>query len=385
MTVIAVDITEQSIHAPCAPAAPGSPVWVKIRPNLRRSHTVATDILAALGKRRDLAGKGRNQHEDMCLAAAWLRANDTEHVVLIDAQHLGSLILASICRLAEDANVDLWLLHRAPSSDTFARALARRAQSEKTIHDVPAPVERTPIDASVTAFPAVPRHDVHLFRSAVDRALHGAEHDLVIRTFESAARAADETFHQAGTGAETVRQIIDDLLEDAPGDDLLLARIRGAQLAAWHHDLFIRVDATALLASEERPTLPSSRVDEALTAYRQPHRIITCSLTNRGQALRDIANLRTSDIDKSGQHLSIAGDTVTVSDNLNRALRVARDLTNQRGDDRLLPYAEQSLATIITDATHDLGLHVKGRRAERTRPKHTAYLARLGITLRSLT
>lgn len=384
MTVIAVDITGQPVTAPTAPAAPGSPVWVTIRPNLRRSHTVATDILAALGKRRDLAGKGRNQHEDLNLAAAWLRSYDTDHLVLIDAQHLGSLILAGICRLADAAHVDLWLLHRPPATDTFARALARRAHTEKTLGDVPAAIPRATIDAVETGFPVVPRHDVHLFRAAVDRALHGTERDAALSSFETAARVADEAFHQGGTGPDAVRRIVDDILEDAPGDDLLLTRIRGTQLAAWHHDLFIRVETVALLNSEERPTLPAGHVEEALTAYRQPHRIITCALTNRGQALRDIANLHASDIDPTGRQLRIGADTLTVSDTLTRALRVARDLADQRGDDRLLPYAEQTLAAVITDATKDLGLHVKGRRAERTRPKHTAYLRRLGITLRSL-
>lgn len=384
MTVIAVDITGQPVTPPTAPAAPGSPVWVTIRPNLRRSHTVATDILAALGKRRDLAGKGRNQHEDLHLAAAWLRANDTGHLVLLDAQHLGSQILAGICRLAEAAHVDLWLLHRPPTTDTFVRALARRAQTEKTLRDVPAAVPRATISTVDTGFPVVPRHDVHLFRAAVNHTLHGAEQDTVLRSFETAARRADEAFQQGGTGPGTVRRIVDDILEDAPGDDLLLTRIRGAQLAAWHHDLFIRVEIAALLNSEERPTLPASQVDEALIAYRQPHRIITCALTNRGQPLRDIAKLHTSDIGPAGRQLRIGDDTITVTDTLARALRVARDLAGQRGDDRLLPYAEQTLAAVITDATKDLGLHVKGRRAERTRPKHTAYLGRLGITLRSL-
>jgi hypothetical protein len=72
MPVHHVDLTTTRVTAPSDSSAPGSPVWVEVRSGLRRIHVLAGDILAALGKRRDLAGKGRNESEDVHHAIAWL-------------------------------------------------------------------------------------------------------------------------------------------------------------------------------------------------------------------------------------------------------------------------------------------------------------------------
>ncbi len=384
MTVIAVDTTNQPVGPPTGPAAPGSAVWVRVRPSIRRTHTVATDVMAALGKRRDLAGKGRNEHEDIQLAVAWLRAYDTRELVLVDAQHLGSKVLGNVVRLAATADVDLWLLHRAPGSDVFARALHRHASTTKTLADCPAPAPIRATPALVRAFPAVPRHDVHQFRTAVETTLTGPDRDTVLGCLDATAASAHTRLAAEGATAATVANLVDDLLLDAPCDDELITRIRGIQLAAWHHNVFLRVDLTTLLNSEERPSLPATEVDAALIAYRQPHRIITIALTRRGHSIHDVTELRRRDVLEGGQQLRIGDRIVDVPPPVTRALRVALNIAPGEPDDRLLPYAPQTLAAVLTDATNDLGLHVKGRRAERTRPKHTAYLDRLGITVRRL-
>jgi hypothetical protein len=381
MTVIAVDITDQPITVPnCAPS-PGEPVWTRVRPNIRRTHTVATDVLAALGKRRDLAGKGRNEHEDIQLAIAWLKAYEATDLVLLDAQHFGSKVLGNIARLAEAASADLWLLHRPPAGDIFIRALHRHAQVTKTIADVPAPTHRPGNTRAATGFAQVPRHDIHQFRAVVEATLTGRASDTVLACLDDTARTAYLRMSPAGATPAVIADVVDDLLLDAPGDDELITRVRGVQLAAWQHDVFVRVDLDALLNSEERPTLAASAVDDALAAYRQPHRILTVALTRRGHSLDAIAGLRCSDVLDDGRRLHIGNRIVDVAGEPARALRVATGLAE---GERLMPYAPQTLAAMLTDATKDLGLHVKGRRAERTRPKHTAFLRRLGITLRAL-
>lgn len=381
MTVITVDITDQPVIFPTTPLGAGGPVWTRTRPNIRRTHTVATDILAALGKRRDLAGKGRNEHEDIQLTVAWLKAYDTTDLVLLDAQHLGSKVLGNVVRLAETASVDLWLLHRPPADDIFIRALHRHAQATKSIADVPTVMLMAGQTRLAAEFPRVPRHDIHQFRAVIEATMTGQAHDGVLGCLDDAARTAYTRMATTGAASATIADIIDDLLLDAPGDDELITRVRGVQLAAWHHDVFVRVDVDTLLNSEERPSLAASAVDDALAAYRQPHRILTVALTRRGHSLDAIAGLRRSDVLESGHGLRIGGQIVDLAGEPARALRVAVDLAT---GEQLLPYAPQTLAAALTDATNDLGLHVKGRRAERTRPKHTAFLGRLGITLRAL-
>lgn len=381
MTVIAVDINQTPVTMPTGAAAAGSALWTRVRPDIRRAHTVATDTMAALGKRRDLAGKGRNEHEDFKLAAAWLHAYDTRDLVLVDAQHLGSKVLGNVVRFATDAGVDLWLLHRAPTSDIFLRALTRHASATKSLEDVPA---AHILDASAptpTTFPVVPRHDVHQFRTAVESTLPDGQRETVLAQFEASAHLAHRAMADASASTATIRRLVEDLLLDAPGDDELITRIRGLQLAAWHHDVFISVDLDTLLNSEERPTLAAAAVDDALIAYRQPHRIITVALTRRGHSLDAIAQLHAGHVIDNGRRLRIGDEIIEVPRAVTHALRVARSIAT---NERLLPHAPQTLAACLTDATKDLGLHVKGRRAERTRPGHTAYLERLGLTVRSL-
>lgn len=39
MTVIAVDITDQAVAFPTSPLSAHDPAWIRVRPNIRRTHT----------------------------------------------------------------------------------------------------------------------------------------------------------------------------------------------------------------------------------------------------------------------------------------------------------------------------------------------------------
>ena len=152
--------------------ADGDPVWVSVRPNLRRIHVLAGDILETLGRTRDVSGKGRNESEDVQLAAAWLGAHRTTALVLVDAQRLHPRILHSVTKLAATANVDLWLLHRPPMTDIVHRAIRRRSTATATFEEVPRPSEPYAVaTAPALGLPEVPNHDFHLFAAAVNATL----------------------------------------------------------------------------------------------------------------------------------------------------------------------------------------------------------------------
>ena len=106
----------------------GGALWFSVRPNLRRVYAVAGDILAGMGVRIDIGGKGRNQSDDVRLAAAWLRAYGVRDLVAVDAERLDPHVLRSVVRLAEAAGLDLWLLHRPPTPDRF---LPRRGPTRR--------------------------------------------------------------------------------------------------------------------------------------------------------------------------------------------------------------------------------------------------------------
>lgn len=385
VTINAVDTIDAALSVPTGPFAPGSPIWIEARPNLRRIHTLAGDVLAAFGKRRDLSGKGRNQSEDIAHAVAWLRAYDTTDLVITEAQRLHPLILRGLCELAENADTTLWLLHANPRTDAFIRILTRRATHTREPGDVPAAVaahQQTPTGAH--PLPDVPDADFTTFRAAYLRELPDAAAAAVDARFGAVLAACDEALHQQGATAATVADLIHGLINPAPSDAELTVDVRALQVAAWNHDLYIKVDLPRLLHNEERPRLVPERSDQAMTAYRQPYRAVTVALTRAGHALQDITAVTLADAAAIDGCVVCCGLPAYLSDTAARALAAQRYLRRADGaqdDDVLLPHTTKALAKALTDAATDVAVHVHGRRAERTRPHTNSTLRRLGIAV----
>lgn len=393
MPAIAVDTTDTPFIPPALPAErlkPGSPIWVEVRPNLRRIHVLGGDILSALGKRRDLAGKGRNEHDDVAHAVAWLRADHTTHLVITEAQRLHPLILRSLDELGERAGVTLWLLHAPPRSDAFTRALARRCDTTATYAEVPqplAPAARDDQDATCPPLPIVPAVDFTRFLTACRDRLPSDDTALVLERFRSVADQCQQALSDHGATARTIAELVRTILSPAPADAELTTAIRALQVAAWHHDLYIKVDLARLLHSEERPRVLPADAARALLAYRQPYRAITAALTQRGLGVADISAIPIRDTDPEGAQVNYRGFPVSLTPDTARAVRAQLHLRQEAGaesHEALLPQTPKALAKALTDAAIDLNIRLQGRRAERTRPQDTSCLRRVGITVASL-
>lgn len=387
MPVHSIDITGELISPPPW-TGDGNPLWVDVRPNLRRIHVLAGDILAGLGKRRDVGGKGRNESEDVLLASAWLRAHRVGDLVVINAQLLDPRILLSLTKLAVSAGCDLWLLHRPPVSDTVQRALTRRADEVGSLDDVPVPVPAaTDEPEDVEADPAVPHHDFHVFASAVQRETSPADARVVMAHYNA---AAEPTAHRIATSTDAIPATADVLLEvirAAPSDAHLIAQVRGVQVAAWHHDVHVSVDLPRLLNSEERPRVPVDAAGPTLLSYRQPYRAITWLLAAHHIGLDQIASAPIDTARPDGAVIGISGRKIQVDPSIRPAVRAQRALRLDAGaslEDPLLPYATKTLSYALTDATNDLGVTAHGRLAERQTLAPLPWLKKLGITIREL-
>jgi hypothetical protein len=384
-----VDITARRNDMPVnQPDQPG-PLWVEVRPGLHRMHTLAGDILAALGKNRDIAGKGRNEHQDIAHAIAWLRAHNISDLVVVDAQRLHPKILGSLSRLAASAEVELWLLHRPPRTDAFVLSLSRRGPDIAEIDDVPRPTPRAPMSPTPSAaLPAVPADEFVSFRAAYQRALDDEQAARVEQRFLTTARHCHKRFAADGATEKTVATLVHHIVNPAPDDPELVVDLRALQVAAWDHNLYVKIDMPRLLNSEERPRIPTARADGGLAAYRQPYRAIACSLGRLGHGVADIADITIGDTRPDGRRLSCNGHEVELGDAAARAVRAQLHLRARSGateDDPLLPQTPKALAKALTDAAIDVGVRVHGRRAERTRDHTQGALRALGITIADLT
>ncbi|GAA1243199.1 hypothetical protein [Oryzihumus leptocrescens] len=379
-----VDTTNLPIQVPHQPAAAGSAIWVELRPDLKRSAVIAGDILAALGKRRDVAGIGRNENEDLALSVAWMRAYDVTALVATEAQRLSPLCLRQLVRLAKEAQVPLWLLHRAPRTDAFLHSLDRLLVHPRPLDEVPQPRPRTPITASrPTLNVTLPAAGFHQFRTACQITLAPKAHDRVTLRHASTAVRCHEVLQRDGATTDVIARLAEGILRTAPADDLLVTDIRALQLAAWHNDVYLKSDIPQLLASPERQLTDPVTVDEALVAYRQPHRAVAVTLAMHQVGVHDIVALQLGHAAADGSTITLSqGRKVTMPEHSARALRAllrTRSMPGVADEAPLLNVPERAISQALNDANADLDIRVHGRRAERhIHPGR--WLKKLGLT-----
>lgn len=382
-----VDVTGTPTPLPLGLPSPGSALWFEIRPNLKRSAVIAGDILAALGKRRDVAGKCRNENEDVALVLAWLHAYDITALVATEAQNLTRLTLRHLVALAKAAGIPLWLLHRPPRSDDFTRNLTRVRAHPLRLVDVPYPDTRTAAIGNRAGFalhldPAPP---FDRFRSALRELASPEEYHTIQRHYTDTFTQCDDVLDRDGATIDVIATLVEGVMAAAPLDDALIVGVRALQLAAWHHDTYVKTDIPALLASSERQLVDPITIDEALVAYRQPHRALVVALA--AQQVGVIATLKITIADAKSPGLHVPdGRVLHLHEHTARACRAQVELRRREGaapGDPLLQLTDRGVSTALNQAALDFGIAVHGRRAERhVHPRR--WLARLGITVSSL-
>lgn len=383
-----VDVTNVPIGIPTGRAAAGSAIWIEIRPDLKRSAVIAGDILAALGKRRDVAGIGRNENQDVALAVAWMRAYEITALVATEAQRLSPLVLRQLIALAHAADTPLWLLHRAPRTDNFMHALERRRAHPRPLDEVP-PFRASGDTAGTrpTLNVRLPGVGFHQFLTACHATLPAQGHDRVALRHASTSTRCYEVLLRDGSTPDVIARLAEGILREAPQDDLLLTDIRALQLAAWHTDVYLKTDVALLLASPERQLTDPETVDQALTAYRQPHRAIAVTLAMHQVGVHDIHALQIRHANPNGTTLTLpSGREVALPQHTVHALRSLLHIrSSQAGSaESLLNVPERAISQALNDANTDLGIRVHGRRAERH--VHPArWLRKLGLTPLPLT
>lgn len=389
MPIHHVDVTEVALPLPGTPAAPRSALWVEVRPDLRRSAVVAGDVLAALGKRRDVAGIGRREDQDVELAIAWMHAYDTTALVLTEAQRLHPLMLGQVIRWAREANVPLWLLHRPPRSDAFVHRLERIAAHPRPLGEVPQPVSRSTRTGERPGLKVtLPTVGFHQFRTACRTTLGPRAAERVELRHNSTAVRCYDVLQRDGATPDVFASLVEGLLRTAPLDDLLITDIRALQLAAWHHDVYLKTDIPLLLASPERQLTDPETVDQALVAYRQPHRSVAVTLAMHQVGVRPLQAITVHMADRRGRFVNCPdGRKLDMPEHGGRALRALVELRHKHGASDaapLLDVSERGISQALNDANTDLNIRVHGRRAER-HAHPGRWLRRLGLTLHPLT
>lgn len=384
INIWAVDTHPHAISPPNSPAAPASPVWVTVRPEVRRGASVAADLLTSLGKNLTWHGKGRNEHEDIQLAIAWMLAMESTTLVVINTQEAPLATMNTLRTIAQHCNIDLWLAYRAPIDDRTLRKTTKMATRTATIDQLPKHQARsappTPQQSAIEY--QVPADDFPTFAVALR---HGDALHPGLADYHDQLTSTTQAINDESDARAAILTAANLTLRNAPHQGELVARLRALQVIAWRHDMFLDVDLATLIPSADRPRVAGSALDEQLTAYRQPQRAIVSALTLRGTPLAKIAALTLDDATPTGDlpSLNLTTPATPALQTAVRAQVVLRQLQGADSAHRLLLPDSKSLARFVNDATADLGINLAGRRVERELTTDT-WLKRLGITLRNM-
>lgn len=379
MTIHSVQIQGKRL-TPNQPSLTGvDPVWVRVRPGLRRGAAIASDALTAMGKNLTLHGHGRNEHEDIRIAAAWMKARGIRDLILWDANELTVRTLPTAIELANNSEVNLWLVYGGPTTDTLLRKLD--AFPRKDVQDLPRTVTHPPKDPQFV-WNLGPPVDARFFQF---RTIAMENCPLQVVTFDQQLSTTASCLDQATDPNVALHDALAKVLLDSHSDATLLARLKAIQAAAWNHDIYVKIDFARVLNSPERPRQTLRETDRILLNYRQPLRAIAVALTLRGIDLSTLNSITIKDVTDEG-YLPAILPTWLHSTALRIALLAQKHLRCLQGaspPEALVNLAPRTLSTYVRQTAADLGIHAHGRRVLTSRQRNT-WLRSLGINLISL-
>lgn len=238
-----------------------------VRATARQSGWLANDLVAAVGK---TSGRGFNS-DGWAVAAAhlvpWLVVEDIQHIVIGYAEALPIQQLVAIAHLAALAEVSVWFVADAGTSDTLARFAddfgATILDTESFSPDaltVNRPADHDLTSGEATTFPArVPEDTFLTFLATARRTLSHPSFAQVLTTF---VHAFDDTvawlheFDEVPTELDVTRHL-STLVEGRATLASVTTVMRAVQAAAFRRGLLIKLDARRFLnrMSETRTAL----------------------------------------------------------------------------------------------------------------------------------
>lgn len=300
-------------------------VVVRVTPGPRVLHTIAMDVLRALGKEQRRPGLLRSGEENWRRCAAWLSAERAQHLVVDRAEMLQPKRWLDFIGLASHCGTSLWLIvhggslkrmHLEAMDDwpftqiTFEEFMAERvvqAAASDAADDEPRGSA-----APQTAFPALPRSDFTTFRADCRLLLTAHEFERVEREMRYAAdrtRRWLDADSQPDTPA--MKEHLRELIEHCESTDQALTRLRAAQAVSLMRGLLVTVDLERLASTlHARPRIDGQLVSQ-LREYSSTKRAAVALLACLPRS-SPLAISRMSVSDVTDTEVRIAGATVAL-------------------------------------------------------------------------
>lgn len=373
-----------------------------VRPNARRVGWFARDFLAAMGKRRDVSGKGRNDQEDLALVPVWLAVHRITDVILAGAEALTADHLADLMLILASSRVRLWLVcdQQLGSGVTDLAdewpmtAVDRSAFDSRFSTRTRAVIQMS----SEVEWPAeVPFADFPIYLAEVRRLLPPNEARLVEAHYW---REFDHTSRELAADSPTEESLslyLRRRLGECVNEAAMITTLRAAQAAAFNAGWFVQADLSRLLASgvvDIAAVVNDPSTWKRLRAYRQPHRGAVCALTATGLDIETQRRIRIRDVASDGSHVQVDGVATKVPSGAEpfvMAQRLHRRISGAQLDDPFFasqtggPAGARLLRQALIDAALELGVVLtQGEIISSSQPDHR-WRRRLGVSIQSLT
>ena len=381
-------------------------VSVRARPATRRTGWLSREVLSALGKSFEVAGKGRNAQEDTALVPVWLAAHEVTDLLVAGVEVLSLDHLHHLAALASGLRLRLWLVADHVASEAIhslaaAWPVTPVPQDRFDAHWSAATNAREPAESPPTgpeAWPAeVPLADFPVFLAeANSRLTPDAAAAVGLRFLEA--------FSEAGRLLDSV---VDDLTEDTASEAIrrmlrgcatrseMVTVVTAFQAAAFHRRWLVLVDRDSLLSSGSGHLAALASNPQTwvkLRAYRQPYRAAVCALNAADLDLTTLRRLSVGAVSHDGTTLEVAGVAVVVpagSEVFIRAQLLLRIADGAKSDSPLFAsrtgqlLGVRTLAGALDAAARELGLVFSAGLTRTTRtPKQ--WRQRHGISVQSL-
>lgn len=349
----------------------------------RAAWAVGQDLLAALGKRDDVTGAGRNHDQDVTVIHAWLSAHRVRLVVARHADFLSSPLLDALTLLCAAAGTDLALVHDEGTGQHVVDHVERHGGATVAWDTVA--LQMPPVPATTTTaaagFPVyLPRVAFSLFRAACRDLLPAAEHAEVDRLYQ-------ETFRTWRTAAPAsngqAHATLSELLAACAGRPEALVVVRAAQASALALGHNLKADLRTLLAEVDAGRHRRMRPAElrSLRAYRQPWRAAVVVLRDADLPAATVAGLRLGDVDRDGHLTGQVPRLGTEAATYLRAQRTWRLLDGAAADDPLFEVDGRHLHNGYLRAGTDLNLPVEPANVALDRRRSDRWQHVLGVAL----
>lgn len=381
-------------------------VAIRIRPDTRRFGWVARDILAALGKREDVSGKGRNNESDTRLAQIWLVAHSIGDLVVVGVEALRSDLISELAMFAFTCGLRLWLVadHELPASASrvFAQwPVVPVGQAKFDAHWQPRvfAAAARPVPSRSLWPTHVPNSDFPVFLTDVHHLLPKPQAQVVDGRFRQAAAAASEALQNpelTDVTAEHVAGLLRAHLNDCVSLAEMVTVVRAFQVAAFHLGWFVQVDTTSFLASSEHKihaTVRNAQTWRSLRAYKQPYRSAVCALRGSDIDLARQQQITIADVEPDGGHVAIAGEHIRIRDDAAvyvRAMLLYRLADGAKPADLLFTRRDggqvgvRKLVQVLMDAATELGVVLYAGQVKRSNRSNRLWRQGQGISVQLL-